>query len=191
MDEITTEKNYPIQNIWLFKQVIAAFIILPIYFIFIFSSGGGALSNVLLFFLFFMFIFALSRGIPVVINALRRSNFHYSLEDKFIVLHQGIISKQNRNVPYGRIQGVFVRQELFDRIFGLASLTFEDYSQGGKSAMSADGYIGRGKHRHEALGFTGNKIHIPGLKKEDAEALKVVLLQRIKENPVEDSQSGL
>jgi len=193
MDEIITEKKYPIRNIWLFKQILIALIVLPIYFIFILSTANGALSSSAAIFIFlpFMFIFILVLSIPVIINLLRRSNFHYSLDSHFMVLHQGIISKQNRNVPYGRIQGVFVNQGLFDRIFGLSSLTIEDFSQGGKSSMSVDGYVGGGKSRHEALGFVGNKIHIPGLKREDAENLKVVILQKVKENPIEDSQSGL
>lgn len=164
MDGTITEKNYSIQNIWLFKQIFIALIILPIYSFFIFSAGNGALfssGRALLVFLPFIFIFSLTFDISVITNVLRRSNFHYSLEDYFIALHQGIIFKQNRNVPYGRIQGVFVNQGLFDRIFGLASLTFEDHSQGGKSAMSVNGYVGSGKSRHEALGFVGNKIHIP------------------------------
>lgn len=57
--------------------------------------------------------------------------------------------------------------------------------------MSVGGYVGSGKSRYEALGFVGNKIHIPGLKKDDAEALKAIILQKVKENPIEDSQSGL
>ena len=190
MDEIITEKNYPIRNIWLFKRILVALIILPIYFIFFIGIGNGALfsSGLLLMFFSFILIFGLALGVPVIINILERSNFHYSLDQHFMVLHQGIISKQNRNVPYGRIQGVFVNQGLFDRIFGLASLTIEDFSDGGRSSMDAGGYVGSGKSRHEALGFVGSKIHIPGLKKGDAEALKEILLQKVKENPIEDSQ---
>lgn len=193
MDEIITEKNHPIRNIWLFKQILPVLIILPIYlFIFIGIGNGAELSSSVVFGFFpFLLIFVLVLGIPIVINVLRRAYFHYSLDQHFIVLHQGIISKQNRNVPYGRIQGVFVNQGLFDRIFGLASLTIEDFSDGGKSAMNVDGYVGSGKSRHEALGFVGNKIHIPGLKKGDAEELKAIILQKVKENPIEDSQSGL
>lgn len=197
MNEIITEENYPIRTLWLFKQLIGALIILPIFFILSFFSilrAGGEIeisSSIFVVFLPFILIFGLALCVPVVIRALKRTNFHYSLEEKFIVLHQGIISKQNRNVPYGRIQGVFINQGLFERTFGLASLTFEDYSQGGRSSMSVEGYVGRGRSRHEICGFVGNKIHIPGLKKDDAEALKAIILQKVKKNPIEDSQSGL
>lgn len=89
MDGTVTEKNYPIRNIWLFKQISIAIIILPIYFIFIFSAGGLFFSGgALLVFLPFIFIFGLAFGILLIINILRRSNFHYSLEDHFIALHQ-------------------------------------------------------------------------------------------------------
>jgi len=192
MNEIITEKKYPIRNIWLFKQqIVVMFIVLSIFFILFVSGLNKGAPDALPVFILLTFIFVLVLCVPVIINALQRSNFHYSLDENFIVLHQGIISKQNRNVPYGVIQGVFVNQGLFDRIFGLASLTFEDFSQGGRSRMSASGYVGSGKSRYEMLGFVGNKIHIPGLRKADAEELKAIILQKVKENPIEDSQSGL
>ena len=190
MAEILTEKECPIRNIWLVKQLLTSLVVVLAIFLFV---GNGILSSLsmLLFFFQFAGIFCLALSIPIIIKALQRSRFHYAFEDHFIVLHQGIISKQNRNVPYGRVQGIFVNQGLFDRVFGLASLTFEDYSQGGRSKMSVDGYVGGGKSRHEMIGFIGNKIHIPGLKKGDAETLKTVLLQKIKEHPIDDSNSGL
>ena len=41
------------------------------------------------------------------------------------------------------------------------------------------------------VGFSGNKVSIPGLTKANAEILKGIVLQKMKENPIEDSQSGL
>jgi hypothetical protein len=41
------------------------------------------------------------------------------------------------------------------------------------------------------VGFSGNKVNIPGLTKQNAEILKGIILQKMKENPIEDSQSGL
>lgn len=193
MSEIITENNYPIRNVWLFKDFFISLIFLPLVIVYLSVGTGGLIFSQggLLMFFFYLLILVLASGIRVTINILRRSNFHYTLDEHFMVFHQGIISKQNRNVPYGRIQGVFISQKLMDRIFGLASLTIEDFSQGGRSSMNVDGYIGSGKSRREALGFVGNKIHIPGLKKMDAESLKAYILQKVKDNPIEDSQSGL
>ncbi|MDO8571528.1 MAG: PH domain-containing protein [bacterium] len=197
MDGMITERNYPIRNIWLFKPMFFVLTIAPALLIFltIFYSMLADIPEILpilssLFF-FTVLISFLFFSIRVIINLCQRSNFHYSINENFIVLHQGVISKQNRNVPYGRIQGVFVRQGLFERIFGLASMTFEDFSQGGRSRMSADGLITNGKSGYEAIGFEGNRVHIPGLKKEDAYALHSLILQKVKEYPIEDNQSGL
>ena len=189
MSEIVTEKNYPIDIIWLFKDIIflpiTLLILYPITLTQKYQHHGFPMGDM------FLWVCVLALGVPAIYKSLLRINFHYSFEKNFIVLHQGIISKENRNVPYGRIQGVFINQKLFERICGLASLTIEDYSQGGQSVMSIDGYVGSGKGRHEICGFVGNRIYIPALKKEDAEALKAFILQKIKENPVEDRQSGL
>jgi len=190
MNEIITEKSYPIQNSWLFKQVFIMLLALPIFFFALFDFIFGN-SKYLLVIIILLFISILMSGFVAIVNALRRSCFHYSLDESFMVINQGVISKKNRNIPYGVIQGIFVSRGLFERIFGLASLTFEDFSQGGKSDMDSDGFINDSRTRLEILGFEGNKIHIPGLKKEDAEELKDIILQRIKENPIEDNQSGL
>ncbi len=196
MDGTITEKNYPIRNLWLFEQIFFSLFILLIVLIGFFIFGhvdGLQIPFVAMLFIFipFSIMMVLIFCIPLIINVLKRSRFHYSFDEHFLTLHQGIISKQNRNIPYGRIQEVFVHQDLFGRIFGLASLTIQDFSQGGISQMDIDGYVGSGKSRREFLGFVGNGVHIPGLKKEDAETLKTIILQKIKENPIEDSQSGL
>jgi membrane protein YdbS with pleckstrin-like domain len=195
MEEIITEKKYPIRNIWFFKQIFLGCIFILFYFLVCFLSwvGGGfqvTSDGVIVFLSLSLFFILVFMFLPVV-NLFRRKNFHYSLDEHFITLHQGIVSKQNRNISYGRIQEIFIGQKLFDRIFGLASLTFADISEGGYSNMDDDGYISAGRSSYEALGFVGNKVHIPGLKKSDAEALKAVIQQKIKENPIEDSQSGL
>ena len=112
MGNIISEKDYPIQTIWLFKRISISFIILPIMMIFILSAGGVSVifspdfSQILLFLIFTVFVL----GILVAIDVLKRSNFHYLFEEKIIVLHQGIIFKENRNVPYGVIQGVFLHE---------------------------------------------------------------------------------
>ncbi len=196
MDKIITEKKYPIQNIWLLKQTIAAVVILVIFILIISAfnlDNYGSIFSLksLSVFLPFLAVVIIALIIPVIVNVLRRTYFRWSIEENFIVIHQGIIYKENRNIPYGVIQGIFVNQKLSDKIFDLASLTFEDFSHGGASMMDASGYAGSGKSKREVIGFLGNKVHIPGLKKKDAEELRDVILQKMKENPIDDSQSGL
>ena len=175
-NEIVTEKNYPITKLWIFKSPII-FVVISIV---VWSPDLAILSPILL-----------------IANLLIRANFHYSTEDKFLVVKQGVFSKKQRNLPYGVIQNIFVKQDVFDRIFGLASLRIENASQGGGGFFSGNKSflglkLGRTyQQQDETLGSSGNKVNIPGLKKSSAESLKAVILQRMKENPIEDSQSGL
>jgi len=172
--EIVNEKNYPITKLWIFKAPIIIIVI----------------SVVALFFGYYFPYLLIALPIYLIANPLIRANFHYSTEDKFFVVRQGVFSKKQRNLPYGVIQNVLVKQDWFDRVFGLASFSVENASQGG-----GKGFLGGSKsfrlggtyqQQGEAVGSSGNKVNIPGLRKKDAEALKLILLQRIKENPIEE-----
>lgn len=180
MENIITEKDYPITVLWIFKWPIIILLINIIAIIF-----GYYFPYLVLAFI-----------IMLIANPLIRANFHYSLDDKYFHIKQGVISKKQRNLPYGVIQNIFVKQDVFDRIFGLASLKIENASQAGggnktrwwkKSYGSKSAPYGQ----EEGLGSSGNKVNLPGLKKTSAESLKALLLQKMKENPIEDSQSGL
>lgn len=176
--ERVTEERYPITTIWVFKT--------PIIIVVVSIVG-------LLFGIWFPYL-VIAFPIFLVLNPLTRSNFHYATEEKFFVVKEGIISKKQRNLPYGVIQNVFVKQDIFDRIFGIASLAVENAVQGdGKSSggfwsLKMTAYKNQ---QGDKIGSSGNQVSIPGLKKEDAEALKNILLQRMKENPNTDIQSGL
>jgi len=87
-------------------------------------------------------------------------------------------------IPYGVIQNIIVKQDLFDRIFGLASLIIENASESGGAFELQNQQV-------ETVGFYGNKVTIHGLTKTNAEILKSIILQKMKENPTEDTRSGL
>lgn len=198
MDEIITEKNYPIQRLWLFKSILRPLLVLIIvvfYFWLLqpigieYSENSSYIPMISIgIFVIFQFVFVI----------LRWATFHYSLEGQFLTLRQGILSREERHIPYGAIQNLFVKQDLFDRIFGLASLTVENASEGAGAFTTPQGQevfglsIGNQRQRQvEMVGFFGNKVSIPGLTKANAEILKGIVLQKMKENPIEDSQSGL
>lgn len=174
--EIVTEKNYPITKLWIFKAPIIIIVI----------------SVVALLFGYYFPYLVIALPIYLIANPLIRANFHYSTDEKYFTVRQGVFSKKQRNLPYGVIQNVLVKQDWFDRVFGLASFSVENASQGG-----GKGFFGGSKsfrlsgtynqQQGETVGSSGNKVNIPGLRKKDAEALKLVLLQRMKENPIEES----
>jgi uncharacterized membrane protein YdbT with pleckstrin-like domain len=197
MNEFITEKNYPVQGLWVFKSILGSLFAL-IFFVpyFLLSRfGENDRSNEINFYFVIVIGFAIFHFIFTI---LRRANFHYSIEGNFLTLKQGILSKQQRHIPYGVIQNLFVKQDLFDRIFGLASLTIENASQGAgvlaapqKQRVFGMRIGNQRQQQMEMVGFSGNKVSIPGLTKMNAETLKGIVLQKMKENPIEDSQSGL
>lgn len=170
---IVTEKDYPITLLWIFKA--------PIIFI--------LMSLIALVFGYYFPYIVIALPYFLIANPLIRANFHYSVEDKFFVVKQGVISKKLRNLPYGVIQNVLVKQDLFDKIFGLSTLTVENASEGGGKGIFSQ--MNSNNQQGESVGSKGNKVNIPGLKKKDAEALKLVLLEKMKANPNIDTQSGL
>lgn len=187
MNEIITEKNYPIKRLWIFKLTLKALLILIFlavlsYFSLPFRFKSSEANYDFIYInvgIVSFFIFHL------IIAILRRANFHYSIEEKFMTLKQGILSKQQKHIPYGVIQNIIIKQDLSDRILGLASLIIENASQG------AGAFVTKQQSTLELPIFFENRIIIPGLAKRDAEILKEIILQKIKENPIEDDTSGL
>ena len=204
MDEIITEKTYPIQKIWILKFVInsffCVFVILAIFIFIIASDKSIDSDNSELYYDYgILVILAVLQFCYPIYAILKRATFHYSFEEQFLVIRQGILSKQIRHTPYGVIQNIFVKQSIFDRIFGIASLAIENASLGaGNAGASQQKVFGmrvnintEPQPQVENVGSSGNKVNIPGLKKQNAEVLKAIILQKMKENPIEDSQSGL
>lgn len=189
MNEIT-EKKYPIRKRWVIKSSAFPFFLFIIYlgftnYLFIINSeyDFGLESPVWL-----ILLFTASFIWQPITFTLQRLFFHYSLEDRFLTIQQGVISKQQRQLPYGVIQNLLVQQDLLDRFFGLASLRIENAAQGGLGFESIA--LQRNQRGGEIVGVASNAINIPGLNKRDAEMLKNLILQKMKENP-SMSNSGL
>jgi len=87
MNEIITEKNYPIEGLWIFKPILwhlffLIFFVVP-YFLISYRLGKFNLVSEINFYI------AIIIGIAIfqfVINILRKANFHYSIGEKFLTL---------------------------------------------------------------------------------------------------------
>lgn len=62
---------------------------------------------------------------------LKQTLVRYTLTDSKIVIDQGLISKQTRNVPLHRIQDVTVSATLLNRMFGFGNLVIENANETG------------------------------------------------------------
>lgn len=202
MNPVVTEAQYPVQKRLMLKSVFY-FLLIMIYvsgqFINLIASMFGlsdnrtSIQNPLAALFIFIFVLAISFFLPLLLYYLQIISFHYALEEKFMVLHQGFFSKQQRNLPYGTIQNVLIKRGILDRILGLTTLSIENAAQGG-GGRKFFGMTMRSteqNRRYDMVGFSQNKVSIPGLNTVDAEALKALVLQKMKENPIEDNQSGL
>lgn len=175
--------NYPVQFRWVWKSISGYIIVLLIIVLLNLSGNEGKddVANLTIYFIIALFIF--------IKTVLQRNAFKYEIGESFISFKQGIFSRRERHIPYGVIQNLIIKQDLFDRIFKLASLRLENASQGGGKVVKVNKYSQRRKS--ETVGVDGGKVLIPGLDMNEAEELKELILQRMRENPIDDNQSGL
>jgi membrane protein YdbS with pleckstrin-like domain len=181
---VMTEKDFPITVLWIFKS--------PIIFILI--------SLVAIMFGYYFPYLLIATPFLLVANPLTRRAFHYTLDEEYFHIRQGVLSKKERHLPYGVIQNVLVKQDLFDRIFGLASLRIENAANAGSEEKTNFWTKQRGLFKSNTpstsihqpnVGASGNAVNIPGLKKDVAEAFKLALLQKMKEHAGDNHNSGL
>jgi uncharacterized membrane protein YdbT with pleckstrin-like domain len=183
-----SERDFPIQPFWAFRNVPGTLISLTIYFFFISFEDSDAFEfswRKLIVVLFFAICIALFLSIR---DLLKMHFFHYAFSGQGIVLKQGIIRKQQRIVPYHVVQNVWVKRKIYDRIFGWSTIIIENAVGAGGSPFAASNEAmvkDVMKKRSEQSGFSGNTVVIPGLKKASAEKLKNYLLSRVKDSAPE------
>lgn len=189
-NQTITESAYPIEPVWVLKNTLPSLLGLPFsffWFMFVMAVENikktGGIDQTSFYFMFFIFFIVLPIPFHFFLNILRRRNFHYSLDDRFFNLHQGILSKQNRQIPYGVIQNVILKQDIMDRIFNLSSLRIENASNSGGLNVYRQK---AGQPVGEQIGFKSNYVSIPGLMKQNAEILKRIILEKIKTHPIEE-----
>jgi membrane protein YdbS with pleckstrin-like domain len=82
--------------------------------------------------------------------------YYYELEPDFIVIRKGPITPHEINMPYERVQDVYVDQDFLDRLFGLYDV-----------------------HLSSATYTSGMEAHIDGVEKPAADGLRALLLQTL------------
>ena len=190
MNEPITEKKYPIQGKWILKSIFGY--ILSFLFILLIYMGDYAGRGIV-----YLIVIIFSAICVVIYSTLQRKSFHFTIDDAYLTFQQGVLNKSQRHIPYGVVQNIIVKQDLFDRIFSIASLVIENASQGGTSKQNNKQKVfgitigNRSTQQASSIGYDGSKTVIPGLTRQDAESLKAIVLQKMKEHPLDDSQSGL
>ena len=123
----------------------------------------------------------------IIIVILQRKYYHFEFGDQYITIRQGIIKKQERHIPYVVIQNISVRRGLTDRIFGLANLNVQSAIQQGQRTKSTY----KSDFADNIMGSSGTDFNLPGQLPENAEILRKIVLEKMKQNPNWGSQAGL
>ena len=203
-EKIVTENEYPISNRWLIKNCktlwgspfILVFFLAGIISPAILVGSGNEAPDIMALTIFAVAMFGFYIFVSVfeyLFNYLRRRFFHYSVSEDNMQIQSGIISRQERHMPYSRLQNVLIKQDLLDRLFGLKQVIVENAAGAGDMNLGT-GTIGATwgvNNRMDSLGNSGNALTIPGLTKEDAEKLKQIILDKMIEHSKEDKNSGL
>ncbi|MDO8472032.1 MAG: PH domain-containing protein [bacterium] len=189
-----TEQQYPIQLRWVHKEILGSilkeFILVVFGYVFIWLKTGDDLSvkqqqNI---FYFLqnnaVYLVLLLLASAVIYPILKRATFSYALEDDYLTVRQGIITRQERHIPYNVIQNIIISRNLDDLIFGLVTITVENASAGGGYSQP------RGFNTTGQPGSSSNHIVIVGLQTADATALREAILAKMLANP-DSTDSGL
>lgn len=211
MSQEITEKDYPIEKSWIFKSlnpfnIVISFITMVglfIYWILSFNKTDLVLSDVmgqfskegvtiLILAVAFVAVISLINNfiVPFIRAYLWYTNFHYFFKERELVVTQGILSKVERLIPYETLQDVSLSQDFWDRLFGTATLRIQNVGSMGMAANPLQNILNRRSTTMVSLGSFGGAVIFGSLKKENAEKLKEIVLQKIKENPAR-IESGL
>jgi membrane protein YdbS with pleckstrin-like domain len=189
-----TEKDFPVSLWWiliapvgagksrhtpLFFILLFVLAIILVFFILFSSAQNINFSGESLIFYIGIPLLFLVLALPAIItNLLRKNNFHFSLGDAAIDAQNGIVNKQQLQLPYAAIRDVQISREFFQRLFGLATLTVKNtvLTTTGQKLMSD---LTEGFGDKPSIGIFDGQIIFPGLKKTDAENLKAAILAKM------------
>lgn len=171
-----TLERFPLTKEWyvgeIIKTLIAVATSLPLWYVLIFfytSKDGTSISTafspdtqVLLAWIFVGFsgLYVLWSFIKLILWV---SNYRYVFESEFITQRVGIITVEEKHMPYSSVQNILVKQGLIDRLLGIADVQIEN---------AATGVVGNYKG---IVKTASSSITIEGLFLKEAEALATQL----------------
>ncbi len=167
---VTLREKYPLEIRKPLKKTVAGFwsYLIIIFFIgifafsFFFSEGKSIFPKFNFWTILYIFIgiTILFMILKYIYEVLYMKYYFYDLVGKNLIIKKGVFSRNEITLPINRLQDVYVDQDILDRIFGLYDV-----------------------HVSSATIISGNLSHIDGLNKENAQAIKNLILSGIhKEN---------
>lgn len=103
--------------------VVAAWILLP-------AGDGGRIGLYLVAALALVLVVAFA-----LVPYLRWRSTHYLFTDERVLIQQGILNRERRDIPLARINDHAMHQRIVERIFGCGTLTIESAGERGQSVL--------------------------------------------------------
>lgn len=152
-DGKVSSAEYPIRGKWLLSSLISSSISLLIVgvFLLVFATATtkqGASTGFLIYLLIYLAIFIYN----IVWIVLWRKSYYFEFMPEYILLRDGVISKEERHLPYKSIQNVTMRQGFFDKLLGIGSVSIENAANQGIPVRRGYSPMGSG------IGIPGQSI---------------------------------
>ena len=172
------ENLHGIDNAYIYRELIGSligtlFMSLAIYgigwlIVYISTDDGDPVNTNIL----WPIVFGIIIGLVVIINVLNYifsvlyvNNFSYSISEKFIKIHYGILTRTKTTIPFSRIQNVAVYQNVRDRLLNIYTVKIETAgsSAGAQSAQKGvvrpEGYIPGVRDPRRLEGLINKLVH--------------------------------
>jgi len=168
-NKITTVKQFPLERKKIMKKFIASEIGYIIMFLFLGFLGliiglipilaffPGALWLVAVLVIGFILLFLVVTGVNWWYQVKYYETYYYDIRQNFLVIKKGVFMPTETILPFEKLQDVYLDQDLFDKIFGLWDL-----------------------HVSTATFMSGYNAHIDGVSIANGEAMRELLLEKIK-----------
>lgn len=152
----TFVNRYPLSSLKIVKKMISSFPIIIFFFFWI----GAALNRIFIFGplnpITALFLIIIILTINYVYQKMYIKTYFYNMSDTLLVIRKGVFAPQEITVPFGRIQDVYVDQDIIDRLFDIYDV-----------------------HISTATAASTSRAHIDGVDKKVAEELRTLILNKV------------
>jgi uncharacterized protein len=167
---MTTVQQYPLDRNKIKKKLIDALIGNTIFYglLLVASALGAVFYRGWLWsvFILFIIIYVAVIAIQVWYQNEYFKRYFYNVEPDFLVIKKGVIMPHQTMLPYEKFQDVYMDQDLLDRMFGIYDV-----------------------HVSTATLMSGYAAHIDGVNQQNAEAIRNMLLEKIRKKGVQDPRN--
>jgi membrane protein YdbS with pleckstrin-like domain len=166
----TTVEQYPLDRNKIKKKIIEGMIGYSVLFL-VLLAGSGIAAVVFkpMFWAVFLVVLLAYFGVFLIELWYQTEYFKryfYNVEPDFLVIKKGVILPHQTMLPYEKLQDVYMDQDIFDRLFGLWDV-----------------------HVSTATAMSGYAAHIDGVNQQNAEAIRKLILDKIRAKGVQNSRN--